>query len=167
MSTFHGRFALGQKTDSLQEPGLLGDERDDIAMRYDSATDMYYVINSGRVTTKWVKNTSGAALAPGSLVSYNVSGNLDTEVVGAVTATTVCGIVDPFLTSDVAIGESFLMVTKASRLPGVKVNVGVTKGDRLVQHATNGTAIAGAGTALRALETGSGSVACMCNFTAI
>lgn len=171
--SFHGRFALGQKTASAQEPGLLGDERDDIAVRLDPATDMFYSINSGRTTLKWVRNNSGADLQPGSIVSYDVTGNLDTDVLTAVTATTPAGIVDPFLSGPVKPGERFLMVVKASRLPGVLCNVSVTKGTQLVQHATNGTAISGGGTALRAIEasveapSGTHRATVSCNFVAI
>lgn len=172
MSAFHGRFALGQKAEaSAQEPGLLGDERDDIAVRLDPATDMFYSINSGRTTLKWVKNNAVGNLQPGSLVSYDTAGNMDTDVITAVTATRVAGIVDPFLQGPVKPGEKFLMVIKASRLPGVLCNVSVTKNAYLVTHATNGTAIAGSSTSLRAIEAsveapaGVHKVTVSCNFS--
>jgi|694.fasta_scaffold00460_55 hypothetical protein len=154
MSSFHGRYALGQKVaaaDSAQEPGLLGDERDDVAMRYDSANDIFYVLNSGRVKTKWVKNTSGGALKPGSLVTPDTSGTrMDTDVVQCTTGTAPCGIVDPFLTSDVADDELFLIITKASRIEGLG-GATVSKGANLV-CGTSGKLVAGTAGNIVALE---------------
>jgi hypothetical protein len=159
MTTFHGRYALGQKVkaaDSAQEPGLLGDERDDVVFRVDSSTDMQYSENSGRVRVKWVKNTSGSALKPGSLVSWDLSGARgDTDVVQCTNASVPCGIVDPFLTSDVADDELFLIVTKADRV-SVLSGAAFSRRANLVVNSA-GKAVTGAGSRMQALDAAAGA----------
>lgn len=154
MSTFHGRFALGQKTSSTQEPGLLGDERDDVVFRYDSNTGMYYNTNSGRVRVKWVQNTSGGALKPGTVVAWDTAGNMDTDVIQCTGVQAPAGIVDPFLSSDVADDERFLIVTKADRIEALSGGV-FSKGSSLVPT-TAGKVILGNGGQIRALEAAAG-----------
>lgn len=169
MSTFHGRFALGQKTSSTQEPGLLGDERDDIVFRYDSDTGMYYNTNSGRVRVKWVQNTSGGALKPGSVVAWDTSGSMDTNVIQSTDVTVPCGIVDPFLTADVADDERFLIVTKASRIKAL-TGGNFSKGAALVSGAT-GKVVSGVGSRIRALAANAGGadqlVEVSCDFSSV
>lgn len=169
MSTFHGRFALGQKTNSLQEPGLLGDERSDIAFTRDTANDIEYSVNSGPVTVKWVQNTSGTTLSPGMIVSYDLSGtNGDTDVVKCTNAMQPAGIVDPFLTSNVADDERFLMVIKASRID-VLSGAAFLKGANLSCNSAS-KAVVGSGSCMRALEAASGAdelVAVSCDFSSV
>jgi hypothetical protein len=166
MTSFHGRFQLGYKTSSTQEPGLLGDEYDLTAVTLDTATDMLNNTNSGRVTVRWVQNKSGAAIVPGTLVAADVADDLDINVKTCGVSDNPIGIADPFLTSNVADGESFFIVTRANRIKA-KTSAAYTKGASL-QGDSVGKLAAGAGTAIRALEAATGAdemKAVCCNFS--
>jgi hypothetical protein len=68
------------------------------------------VKSSNRVKAVWVQNASGGALKPGSLVKCSVL----RKTVGAQAGATeiVDGVVDGYLTSDVANGERFFIVVE-------------------------------------------------------
>jgi hypothetical protein len=155
MTSFHGRFQLGYKTSSTQEPGLLGDEYDLTAQTLDTATDMLNNTNSGRVTVRWVQNLSGAAIVPGTLVTADVANALDVNVKTCGSGDQPIGIADPFLTSNVANGESFFIVTRANRVLA-KTSAAYTKGASL-QGDSVGKLAAGAGETIRALEASTGA----------
>ncbi len=170
MTSYVGRFTLGQKTSSTQEPGLLGDEHEGTAFYRDAATDMLVAVNSGHMTLRWVQNLSGAAIVPGTLVSADPTNAIDVNVRTCGVNDTPIGIADPFLTTNVANGESFLIVVRANRIQARTGGV-YSKGASLGPDASgNLVAGAGVGTQVRALEASSGSglsrlVAC--NFVAM
>ena len=167
MNSYIGRFTLGQKTSHNGEPGLLGDEYDLTAFSEDVARDMLVNVNSSHITVRWVQNLSGAALVPGTLVMADVSNDMAVNVRAAGATDTPVGIVDPFLKSNVANGESFLIVTRANRIPA-RSGAAFVKGARLLPDAS-GNVVTGAGTAMRAQEaaTGAGQMRLIsCNFVA-
>lgn len=170
MSEFHGQMGLGYKTASTQQDSKLGDEWDAPVMRWDAANDMWVSDNSGRVRVKWVQNTNGSALKPGSIVTRDAAGEMDINVTACDASKQPCGIVDPFLTEDVADDERFLIVLQASKIQ-VLSGAAFTKNAVLTSNAA-GKAVTGtpAFQHIRALEAATAAdqlkyVAC--NFAAL
>lgn len=170
MTSYNARFTLGQKTSYTGEPGLLGDEFEGTAFYRDPATDMLVNINSGHMTLRWVQNLSGSAIVPGTLVAADQANAIDVNVRTAGVNDTPIGIADPFLTSNVANGESFLIVTRANRINALTggayakgSSVGASSAGKLVAGASSGTHI-------RALEASAGADlmrAVQCNFVSL
>ena len=171
MSTFHGRFNLGYKTDSTQQPMVLGDEFDVIASEYDATNDIEKNTNCGRVTVRWVQNNSGSPLSPGMAVTRDHANNLgDVEVKICGASDVPCGIVDPRLTSAVADGEKFFIVVKAGRIPALVGATAIAKGAQLGVLASGKVDDASGTDKMVALEAG-GAVDSLidiaCNFYAL
>lgn len=107
------QFKLGYKeaatTDTYADQ-LLGIEYvfDDVDLS--STSPIKPVKSANSVHAVWVKNSSGGALKPGSLVKCSVL----RKTVGAQAGATeiVDGVVDGYLTSDVADGEKFFIVVE-------------------------------------------------------
>lgn len=168
MTTFHGRHQLNFKTSSTQQPAALGDEFDSTAQTLDTATGIYSDVNAGRLTVKWVRNLSGSEIVPGTLVAPDITNTMDTDVKTAGVSDIPCGIASPWLASNVANGESFFIITKASRVPCL-TGAAYTKGASL-QATSAGKLVAGTGSCVRALEASTGadqSKVVSCDFSSV
>lgn len=140
MSDFIGKWPLGYKEAGSNEDGLLGMEWYTVVADHVAGRDL--TIASTRVYVKWVKNTGATAISPGQAVQIDQSeahiyAVEDITVVGA----QACGICDPTLSENVAVGEKFLIITEGYTdvLTGAALAVGVPIG-----VGANGTAIAAA-----------------------
>lgn len=138
MSDFIGKWPLGYKEAGSNEDGLLGMEWYTVVTDHVAGRDL--TIASTRVYVKWVKNTGATVISPGQAVQIDQSEDHiyaveDITVVGA----QACGICDPTLTEDVAVGEKFLIVIEGYTdvLTGAALAVGVPIG-----VGANGVAIA-------------------------
>jgi hypothetical protein len=154
MTTFHARYGLGTKMLTVQEPGLLGDEAETVAQTYDAKLQMYDNTNAGRVRHRWVQNTGLVPLKPGSFVMADVANDLDTDVVQADAAGVAIGIVDPFLTEDVAPQEKFNIIIRALRIPVLVGAVAVVKGARLESNAAGAGVVSATDRSVRAHAAG-------------
>lgn len=138
MSEFFGKPRLGYKEDSVQQPGLLGDEFDVVVSDYIPDLDMYSNENAGRIRVKWLKNTSESALKPGSIVKSDAANDMAHDVTQAGADQPARAVVDPFLSEDVAAGEKFLGVIYGEI--DVLSSAAITKGAS-ISSAANGKAV--------------------------
>lgn len=112
MSQHIGKHPLGYKESGTQEDGLLGDSWETVDADKATGSNLIINLNPNRVRVKWVKNTGSVAIVPASAVQVDIANDMAHSVKSVVNAgEPACGICDPFLTSNVAAGEKFLIIT--------------------------------------------------------
>ena len=155
MSNFIGKWPLGYKEAGSQEDGLLGDSYETVDAEVLTGSNLILNTNPNRVRVKWVKNTGVTAIVPGSAVQIDSSVDMAWGVKSVVSAgEPACGICDPFLSSNVAAGEKFLIVTDG--IVDVKCGAAIAVGTPIGVGAL-GVAIAAANAYGRLIEASSGA----------
>ncbi len=150
MSELIGKWPLGYKELSSYEDGLLGDSYETVDAEALSESNLILNVNPIRVRVKWVKNTGAVAIVPGSAVQIDTANDMAYSVKSVVNAgEPACGICDPYLTSNVAAGEKFLIVTDG--IVDVKVGAAIAVGTPIGVGAL-GVAIAAADAYGRLIE---------------
>lgn len=110
-SMIAGQWKFGTLEAGSNEDGYLGSEYELLDESFDGK-ELFALQNPNRVFVKWVKNVGATTLAPGSLVKRAVGGDMAWGVEAAAATNPACGVVDPFLKRNVAVGEKFLIVTR-------------------------------------------------------
>lgn len=114
MSDFISKWTLGYKEAGGNESGLLGWERKVTDARAQDGSIVE--VSPMGVETVWCVNTGASALVPGTVVQLDASEELLYSVEAAIEGGIGYGIVDPFLSSNVAVGEKFSVIRQGVTL---------------------------------------------------
>ena len=112
MSDFVGVPRLGYQDSSAYGEFVLGDEYSVLDVEQDSSYEYLLTQSERRVNVRYVKNTSGATLVPGTVVKRDVAGDVAHDVVAAGDNEVGCGIVDPRIIGSVEVDAKFLIIVK-------------------------------------------------------